>query len=84
MRKDLLIPSPMGIPPIQISREPLVGRDGSDRCHHRCHCWPQVALTQAQLEQVMRTAGPVLPELRDEYLRMVAQAWRAVQHAVDR
>src|SRR5262249_61032576 len=23
MRKDLLIPSPMGIPPIQISREPL-------------------------------------------------------------
>jgi hypothetical protein len=31
-------------------------------------------LTETQLEQVMRTAGPIPRELRDEYLRMIAQA----------
>jgi hypothetical protein len=31
-------------------------------------------LTETQLEQVMGTAGPIPHELRDEYLRMIAQA----------
>jgi hypothetical protein len=35
---------------------------------------PPLRLTTEQLDQIMRTAAPILPELRDEYLRMVAQA----------
>jgi hypothetical protein len=49
------------------------GRDLGGRSHHRCRCWPQVApvaplaLTQAKLDQVMRRAVPILPDLRAEY-----------------
>jgi hypothetical protein len=33
-------------------------------------------LTDEQLQQVMRTAAPIPPELRDEYLRRVANQLR--------
>jgi len=33
-----------------------------------------LALTQAQLDQVMRTAGPIPPYLRGDYLELVARA----------
>src|SRR5262245_43190858 len=33
-------------------------------------------LTDEQLEQVMRTAAPIPPELRDEYLQLVADQLR--------
>jgi hypothetical protein len=33
-------------------------------------------LTQEQLEQVMRTAGPIPPDLRGDYLQHVAEALR--------
>jgi hypothetical protein len=33
-----------------------------------------LALTQAQLDQVMRTAQPIPPDLCHEYLALVAQA----------
>jgi hypothetical protein len=35
---------------------------------------PPLKLTETQLEHVMRTAGPIPRELRDEYLRMIVQA----------
>jgi hypothetical protein len=33
-----------------------------------------LALTQAQLDQVMRTAGPIPPDLRERYLELIAQS----------
>jgi hypothetical protein len=40
-----------------------------------------LALTQAQLDQVMRTATSIPPDLRDEYLRRV---WNVVRDADER
>src|SRR5262245_8908790 len=36
-------------------------------------------LTDEQLNQVMRTAAPIPPELRDEYLRRVADQLRGLE-----
>ena len=33
-----------------------------------------LALTQTQVDQVMRTAQPIPPDLRDQFLVLVAQA----------
>jgi hypothetical protein len=35
---------------------------------------PLALTTQAQLDQVMRAARPIPPDLRDEYLLLVARA----------
>jgi hypothetical protein len=40
-----------------------------------------LALTQTQVDQVMRTAGPVLPELRDEFCGWLRKLFPAVSSA---